>query len=152
MKPTYIGTMAVIFVGVFVASAQNPLYPKAMITVHVVDEEGNPVVGAKSGGAFEIPKMSGLGTESIAHESSTNSNGNVTSTGETSDGYVFYGARKEGYYRTANLRYLFKERKENRWQPWNPKVEVVLKRIVKPIPMYAKHVDQNPGRCDGDRF
>jgi len=117
VKPTYIGAIALISAGVLVTSAQNPLYPKAMITVHVVDDEGNPVVGAKSGGAFEMPKMSGLGTESIARESFTNSDGNVTVTGETSDGYVFYGARKEGYYRTANLRYLFRERKENRWQP-----------------------------------
>ena len=88
-----------------------------------------------------MPKISGLGTESVAHEGISDAKGNVTSTGETSDGFVFCGASKEGYYRTSNIRFIFKEKKEGRWQPWNPIVEVVLKRIVKPIPMYAKRVE-----------
>jgi hypothetical protein len=43
-----------------------------------------------------------------------------------------------GYYRGGGGRYWFKSIEAEKWQPWNPMVEVVLRPILNPIPMYAK--------------
>lgn len=48
---------------------------------------------------------------------------------------------KAGHYKTYGGRYLFKEKKGSQWEPWNPTVELVLKPILKPIPMYARKVE-----------
>ncbi len=95
----------------------------------------------KQGGAFDVPKASGLGTEPIATNGITDPQGRVVSKGLTSDGYVTYGASKAGFYESRNLHYKFKSANEGRWVPWNPELAVVLKPIVKPIPMYAKRID-----------
>ncbi len=54
----------------------------------------------------------------------------------------------EGYYVTYREEYRFnqdgdeyrKARATGRWEPWNPKLEIVLKKIGNPIPLYAKRV------------
>ena len=32
----------------------------------------------------------------------------------------------------------------NKWQPWNPTVDIVLKQVIKPISMYAKRINKQP--------
>jgi hypothetical protein len=49
-----------------------------------------------------------------------------------------------GYYSTRSLQYQFKEIKNGRWSPWNPVVNVVLKPILNPIPMYGRRVGELP--------
>jgi hypothetical protein len=111
-------------------------YPEAMITVKVVDEEGNPMSGAEVGMGFETPRYGGTG--SIPRRGLSNDAGHFSGSARTS-GHVSYGAIKDGYYRTMG-RYDFWKRALDRWQPWNPIIEVVLKKIVNPVPMYAKRV------------
>lgn len=53
-------------------------------------------------------------------------------------------AEKEGYYRVRGLRYNFSEEGVFRWQPGNPIMLVVLKRIKSPVPMFAKRVAKGP--------
>jgi hypothetical protein len=45
-----------------------------------------------------------------------------------------------GYYLTYLPRYQFKDVQLGRCQPWDPTVEVVIKKIAQPIPMFAKKV------------
>ena len=141
MKMNCAVMLAFLLSGASALLGQEAAYPTATITVRAVDEDGNPVPGSKAGGAFEVPKRGGFGTESVALEGITDNEGKFISTGQTSSGIVSYGAGKDGYYRTANLRYLFKEKAGVQWQPPNPVVEVMLKRIVNPIPMFAKRVE-----------
>ncbi|MDX1764111.1 MAG: hypothetical protein R3231_07310 [bacterium] len=51
---------------------------------------------------------------------------------------VGFHATKEGYYRSYHD-YKFKEKKLGRWQPWNPTIEVVLRKVENPVPMYARN-------------
>jgi hypothetical protein len=40
------------------------------------------------------------------------------------------------------LTYQFKEVRSERWEPWNPTIDVVLKPVLNPIPMYARKVGE----------
>jgi hypothetical protein len=114
--------------------------PEAMVTLHVTDEEGNPLSNVTAGASFyDVDDSTGDTKINWAHNL-TDSNGKITVSGKTQSMYC-YGAKQGGYYETTNLRY-YSERKENgKWLPWNPTLEVVLKKIVKPVPMYARVVD-----------
>lgn len=114
-------------------------YPDAMVTVRVVGEDGQPIEGAEVGMGFEMPLMGELGTRSVPHVGLSNAAGIFAASAETT-GYVSYGATKKGYYRTVGAPYRSWKHSLGRWQPWNPTIEVVLKKIVNPIPMYARSV------------
>lgn len=137
-------TFAHVFLAVCVvqvASAQSLKSFPASVTVHVIDEEGVPVENADASVTFTNFDIVKTRLTYTARRALTNNEGKVTATAEALDNRVFYGAEKAGYYKTTGLQYEFKEKKEGRWQPWNPTVEVVLKRLVNPIPMYAKRVN-----------
>jgi hypothetical protein len=120
----------------FAAIAAAPFFlPEAKLSVRVLDEEGKPVQGAEVGMGFEGPAPKGK--KSVGRSGLTNSEGLFEASAPTS-GHVTYGAIKDGYYRTVGKPMDFWKHKLNRWQPWNPTMEVVLKRIVNPVPMYAR--------------
>lgn len=129
-----IGIIGVASIGVDRALAQS----NASVTVHVKDPDGRPIANASAGVAFEVPKESGLGTRPDSKEGLTDETGLFVASGSTSSPLVSYGAEKKGFYLTTNLKMEFDRKEGGRWQPWNPTLEVVLKPIVRPIPMYAK--------------
>lgn len=45
------------------------------------------------------------------------------------------------YYRDMGGSFYFTNSIEGKWQPWNPLVEIELKKVINPIPMYARHLD-----------
>ena len=49
--------------------------------------------------------------------------------------------RDAGYYEAEGVKYKGAKEELGRWQPWNPTLTIKLKRIIKPIPMYARHVE-----------
>jgi len=113
-------------------------HPEAKVTVQVVEEDGTPIKGARAGIAFEIP---GEGqSASIVSRGQTNEQGTYTGS-ERTTGYVACGARMDGYYPSQGVRYRFKTQSLNRWEPWNPTVTVVLRRIINPVPMYARKLE-----------
>ncbi len=61
-----------------------------------------------------------------------------TGSGTTQDG-VGVSAKKDGYYVTA-APVRFTRVKMGRWQPWNPTIDLVLRKIENPIPMYFKKI------------
>ncbi|HRK14113.1 MAG TPA: Ig-like domain-containing protein [Prosthecobacter sp.] len=138
---THLLSFAAMFACAYTASifAQEH-YPTATVTIQVVGEDGNPLVGFNVGSGFEIPNKNGVGTSAIGAQGVTNKEGRVTITRPTANGFVYYGSWAEGYYRTSNLTYQFKAHKDGQWTPSNPTLRVVLKRVGDPVPMYARKV------------
>jgi len=108
---------------------------QAKITFLVVDDKGRPVPDATVAGGFYNHERDGHG-----FSSQTQNDGTV----ELTDLCVWeinYGVEKSGYYETRGRYDFYKAGfdcvKDGRWIPWNPTVEVVLKRKVNPVAMYA---------------
>jgi len=121
---------------------QLPTRPLAKITAKVVGEDRLPINNAKVSIGFIVgqPPGQGPGTRELMHEGVTDTNGVFSATDECGSS-AGLGANKDGFYRTYGSDVLFKEAKNGRWEPWNPTIELVLKAIVNPIPMYARRVD-----------
>lgn len=104
--------------------------PKAKVTYHVIDQQGNPVEGAAVVAGFvEASSRNVKGT--------TDTNGCFTAEDISSGGS---GAlvRKEGYHDGGGgCNFKFKDINKilNRFEPWNPTVTVVMKKIMNPVPM-----------------
>ena len=123
------------------AGAQSLQPFPASLTIRVSDQEGFPIKEADAGATFTNFDIVKARLTYIARHALTNNEGKVTATAETLDNRIYYAAEKAGYYKTTGLKYEFQGKKDGRWLPWNPIVEVVLKRIVNPIPMFAKHIE-----------
>lgn len=111
--------------------------PTAKITIKVIDEQGNAIQGARTGIGFRVPnghdgktRVTGL----------TDSAGLFTGEGETISNFTF-SAKKEGYYATGHEFYDFTDVTGfygfRKYEPWNPTLTLVLKKIINPIAMYA---------------
>lgn len=111
-----------------------------MVTLHVADEDGISMVNATAGASFYGVNDSTGDTQTNWAHGFTDSNGKITVSGKTQQRYS-YGAKQSGYYDTTGLRYYSKRMEDGKWLPWNPTLEVVLKKIVKPVPMYARVVN-----------
>lgn len=108
-------------------------FPEAMVVVNVVDEDGVPVAGAITQVHFEGPQP-------VVKSGITNENGVFEARGRTS-GVAFCTARKTGFYDSLSVRVNFERDEPNGpWQPPSSFRELVLKRIIDPVPMYARKV------------
>jgi hypothetical protein len=113
------------------------------ITIKVIDEQNRPVENALVTGGFFCIAKKNIGGDFSGHSD----NKGFVSFQDYSHGELGYTIRKEGYYYTSS-RYkgwlqLDQGVKNGRWEPWNPTIEVKLKKIINPVPMYAKQVDTN---------
>lgn len=110
--------------------------PEAKITVHIVDEEGGPMSGVDTGITFSRVKNKSF-------DGKSDSFGKFTASAET-EGRASYGASKPGYY-DSHGSFNFAKVEGNKWipmsykwQPWNPEVKLMLRKIGNPVPMYAR--------------
>ncbi|MEN8136763.1 MAG: hypothetical protein ABFS18_14710 [Thermodesulfobacteriota bacterium] len=118
--------------------------PTAKLTVKVVDEQGVPIQGAMTFVSFSKPNYSGIGVADILKEGKSDKEGSFSSQSNTMN-YIGVSAKKEGYYHSdVNYKFTSSSRLPNRWKPWNPTVEVVLKKKRNPVPMYHKFVEWEP--------
>jgi hypothetical protein len=67
----------------------------------------------------------------------TDVDGKFTASG-SGNGHIGYGAEKEGYY-DSYYSYDFEKLGPFGWEPRNPELTVVLRRIEKSIPMYVRN-------------
>jgi hypothetical protein len=113
-------------------------YPEAKISIKVTEEGGTPVPNAEVGIGFEVMSTKYFGNETVPVSGNTNGAGEFSASalGDRSLGFT---VKKTGYYPTTGT-FSFKEAVANKWQPWNPTVEVVLRRIGTPVPMYARRL------------
>jgi hypothetical protein len=113
----------------------------AKFTIKLTHEDGSPVLGAKVGVSFnQTQNYWQAGHKFHSKKMETDHMGIVVAKGETTSGWINYGATKEGYYRSQGERLIFK-RVGTRYEPWNPIKTMILKPILNPIPMVAKRVE-----------
>lgn len=107
--------------------------PEAMMTIRVIDEDGGTLSG--------MPVHVWL-DRSMVLDGVTDTNGLYIAHGKCSTLDPPIRVEKEGHY-TSSTRFRFTnigDNTEYQWQPWNPVVTIQVRRMVNPIPMYAKHV------------
>jgi hypothetical protein len=111
------------------------------LTLHVVDDAGQPVKDAKARiGADRRPKAGESDGKGNFTEGLTDGKGLFSGELEAWDAsQAGYRVEKQDHYGVW-LPYYAKSPVRGKWQPWNPIIEVVLKRIKNPVPMYAKLV------------
>jgi len=113
--------------------------PTAKVTVKVLDEAGNPIPDAVVGFGFIEARPAWGTAKGEAVNVTTDKTGMATGSGH-SDGLFGCGVQKDGYYDGWPSTIEFKDVVLGKWQPWNKVYPVVLRKIVNPIPMYAKKV------------
>jgi len=124
--------------------------PTAKLTIRATDNNNELLDNADVSVIFERAKKSGegWGTNTYYKAGKTGSDGVFIVEGDTGP-YVTIVVAKEGYYSAS---YNYKEFTGisglvgfRKYEPWNPTVDIVLKKINNPIPMYAmKRMNLNP--------
>jgi hypothetical protein len=110
--------------------------PQAAVTIKATNEDGQPVSGATAGASFNDPTSKTLVN---FVEGQTDNAGQFMAVART-DGLMSYSVTKDGYYKSVGRNGFFTI-DGNHWQPWNPTLELVLKKVVNPVPMYARRLD-----------
>ncbi len=120
---------------------------EAKITVHVADESGLAVSNAQVNVGFSmaIKPGEGWGTgEENVINGRTDTNGIYTVSGKMTAGFLGLSVSKDGFYgsigqriSTTNFNFI-----THRWEPWNPTIEVALKKKGVQVPMYARRVNE----------
>ncbi len=118
------------------------------VTVHVVDESGNPIPGIEVVAQFDnaLGPGEGWGTGKPTQvKSVTGKNGVCVLTGSGNLPSVGIGITDNNPYygNTAGISFTNPSASSfGRWQPWNPTVNIILQKVGIRLPMYAKRVWQ----------
>jgi len=105
----------------------------AKVTIKVVDEERKPVKGAK----IDIYLYRASPRNKII-KGMTDSEGIFSVSGYSANGVVGGVVEKsDNYYSTFHHDFFVK--KMGIWQPWNKEIQVTLRPIINPVPMYVRN-------------
>jgi hypothetical protein len=111
-------------------------WPEAKITFHVIDESGKPLSNVPISAVVLDPSKPPATYKVVT--STTDIQGlAVVNTPNISKEYSYAVRNLSGYYSSGGL-YKFNSSSNGQWLPWNPTVEVRLRPILHPVPMYAK--------------
>lgn len=100
------------------------------------NESGKPVSDAQAEVESIKPSTSG---EAVRSDGKTDTDGLFTATGHSWVRLYLHMA-KSGFYSATKL-YDLNMNAKVRYEPWDPTFDLLLKKIGKPIPMYAKSVN-----------
>jgi len=126
---------------VVAANSSVFIFPIAKITMRAVDSDGNPIDNATVTASYDFPKGMGMGwgTATKYVDGRTDKDGYFTITHKAA-GICNFSVRKEGFYGSSDS-YTFNSRILFIWSPWNPTMEIKLKRKKNPTKMYAKSIN-----------
>jgi len=116
--------------------------PISRITLRAVDETGTAISNAKVRISFDEPNPHWGGAGVLNVTGVTDENGAFSGQGHSGDrmgGLI----QKQGYYTSVSTSVKFDRVNSGKWQPWDPTIDVILKQIVNPVPMYAKRVNMS---------
>jgi len=133
MKTEIIITLVAAFLGA-AGVVEYAGLPRAKATVHVLNEDGQPIPGANA--TFGFCAQFNFETN-IKVEGVTDANGNFTGEGY-SNGMVGNEIRKEGYYLGWAPLPTFYTSNDGHWQPWDQTYTTVLRRIETQISLYVR--------------
>ncbi len=113
-------------------------YPDGKVTVRVVDEQGVPLKDVDVGIGVNFPKTTnpfdGQRSESIKGKTD---NASLFASEFKALSRIVVWADSQSYYRSYK-NFDFKSPVDGKYQPWNPTIDLVLRKKVNPVPMYAK--------------
>jgi hypothetical protein len=112
----------------------RPSLPEITLNFHVIDELGNPIEGAKIRIGFEV-----YGTNNGFHIEGLTDNNGVFVAKHNAAGSGF-GVDKDGYYKSEGGAGHGLIPKTGKWLPANHEIKVVLRKIINPVPMYARDI------------
>ena len=135
MKSLLITIVAIIHLLLLGCSQQTPT---ATITIKAVDETGKPIETVNISVGYQ--RSSPSGTKVHVEKGFTNSSGEFSSKAKT-NGHVTFKAEKEGYYRSHGAHDFYKVDGSliKSWGPSNPTINLILRKIMNPVPMYARN-------------
>jgi len=113
---------------------------EAKVNFKIIDESDNPIDSANVAVGFVV-LLADWSSKSISQNGYSNSAGHFTATAKAGDNLGFT-VKKEGYYNTYG-QFKFKEIKNDRWEPWNSEIRVVLRKIGHRVPMYARDTQES---------
>lgn len=116
-------------------------YPSAKVTAKAVDEQGNPISGANVSISFMKAKEREWGMTTYDKDGKSDNDGLYSASGEGTQSVSIF-VTKDGYYPSGDgVKLTSSSFLLNRWEPWNPTIEVVLKKKRNPVPMIIKGTD-----------
>ncbi|HTV41407.1 MAG TPA: hypothetical protein VMF08_12570 [Candidatus Sulfotelmatobacter sp.] len=113
-------------------------------TVKVIGEDGNPVAGADVSAEYDVARPAGSDQPSFGDvKGLTDSNGIFVASHTDSSWNLGIIAEKAGYYRThIGYQFYFDDKRRH------PSFTLILKKIGRPIPMYAKRLNTHVPALD----
>ena len=137
MKKLSISVLCVITSGL--TACATP--PVAKMTLHICDAEtGNPVDQVAVRTQFKPNKNKRL----VSKIMYSDTNGVCVVEGPINYVNMASGITKIGYYKSqAQLDFKGQNKILNRWEPWNPTLEVKLRPIKNPVSMVHKYIEWN---------
>ena len=135
--------LAIIVLTSTCAFGQTPTLPPEFgphlwtVAVRVIDEDSNPVPGADVAVSYDIPAKPNSGGQTYGEiKGITDTNGMFNASHTDSSWGLGITVNKSGYYTThGGHQFYFDEKRRN------PSFTLILKKISKVIPMYAKNVN-----------
>ncbi|BDV42781.1 hypothetical protein GURASL_17040 [Geotalea uraniireducens] len=113
-------------------------FPQAKLTFEVVDENNVPIENAETMISTQGINLSKNKLDFIRFENVTDKNGLSPIVFNTLD-IMYYKVAKQGFY-SSDGEYKFKHKKAGHWEPWDPRVKVILRAIGNQVPMYARNI------------
>lgn len=136
----WIFLIGILLLGIFASVVAAA--PVTQVTAHILDEQGQAIEGAHVSIVLILSSPESVGAQSYLVEGLTDGAGNFTGSGESEWTDVTVIAEKDGYYQSGGGIIMDTINTDlNRWEPWNPTITVILKKIRNPVPMYYKQTD-----------
>lgn len=132
----YILILLILGFCLIVSCSDNNRGPEAMISVKVIDEQ-NEIINDSM---VTVGFSSNLDKDKVLKVSGKINNKGIFSAKGKTNGLVGATISKDGYY-ISTIDYHFNKKSGGRWEPWNPEVTVILRKIETPVPMYARRAD-----------
>ena len=121
------------------AQMQNIPTPEWRVTLKVVDDVDNPVVGAKAVVGYHFTnQIVGL----------TDTNGIFTASHRDKSSGLGFLVTKDGYYQTRQEYEMGFFPEQYNEAKWNPTKTIILRKYGNPIPMYAKRQEMKFPKLD----
>lgn len=130
---------AFILTGLVISHASAQVEHEWCATLKVLDELGMPISGANAGIGYYTNSV-GASVDGL-----TDTNGVFRTSHVSYGGDLGFVVEKAGYY-TSRISYKVPFNYDA--ARWNPTQTIILKRIIKPIPMYAKWVNTHVPNLD----